>query len=144
MTAGTRRAHGALALTLTALVPAALAAPAGAAGAGAPNPDRLTNVATAQPKQRGRIVPNKLSRELAEIPQASGADLLEGATPGVAPAFYGYDGFDQARLPLIPTPPSTTEAQKTEPDKNTYLVLSRQKGADPSCDYGTQFLFQGQ
>src|SRR3954453_24206436 len=144
MTAGTRRAHGALALTLTALVPAALAAPAGAAGPGAPNPDRLTNVATAQPKQRGRIVPNKLSRELAEIPQASGADLLEGATPGVAPAFYGSDSFDEGELPLIAIPPSTTEAQKTEPDKNTCLVVGAKKGADPSYDYGPHFLFQGQ
>src|SRR3954453_7081528 len=143
MTAGTRRAHGALALTLAALVPAAFAAPAGAAGAGAPNPDRLTNVATAQPKQRGRIVPNKLSRELAEVQQAFGADLVEGADPGVAPAFYGYDSFDEAALPLIAIPPSTTEAQKTEPDKNTYLVLDGQKGADPSYDYGTHFLYQG-
>jgi hypothetical protein len=90
-----------------------------------------------QPKQRGRIVPNKLSRELGEIPQASGADLIDGADPGVAPAFYGYARFDEAALPLIPLPPSTTEAQKTEPDKNTYLVMSGQKGADPACDYGT-------
>src|SRR4051794_1236833 len=141
MTSGTRRAHGALALTLAALFPAALAAPAGAVAT--PNPDQLANVATAQPKQRGRVVPNKLSRELAELPQASGADLLEGANPGVAPAFYGYDRFDEAALPLIAIPPSTTEAQKTEPDKNTYLVLSGQKGADPAYDYGTHFLFQG-
>jgi hypothetical protein len=140
MTASTRRARGALALAVAALVPAALAVPAGAA---APDPDDLTNVATAQPKQRGRVVPNKLSRELAEIPQASGADLLEGAGPGVAPAFYGYDSFDEAALPLIALPPSTTEAQKTEPDKNTYLVLNGQKGADPGYDYGTHFLYQG-
>jgi hypothetical protein len=36
-----------------------------------------------------------------------------------------------------------TEAQKTEPDKNTYLVLKGQTGADPGYDYGTHFLFQG-
>ena len=35
------------------------------------------------------------------------------------------------------------EAQKTEPDKNTYLVLDDQKGADPNYDYGRHFLFQG-
>jgi len=35
------------------------------------------------------------------------------------------------------------EAQKTEPDKNTYLVLRNQKGADREYDYGTHFLFQG-
>src|SRR5919199_2726445 len=115
MTAGTRRARRALALALAALVPAALAAPAGAADL---NADHLTNVPTAEPKQRGRIVPNKLSRELAEIPQASGADLLEGADPAVAPAFYGYDSIDDA-TPMIALPGSAVEAQKTEPDKNT-------------------------
>ena len=90
----------------------------------------------------GRPVPNKLSRELAEIPQASGADLIDGADPAVAPAFYGYD-FTDAAHPLIAIPPATAEAQKTEPDKNTYLVLSGQKGADPAFDYGTHFVFQG-
>jgi hypothetical protein len=127
---------GALALVLPALI----AAPAGAAQ---PDPDHLTNVPKAQPKQRGRPVPNKLSRELAETRQASGADLLDGADPGTTPAFYGYDRFDEAALPLIAIPPSTAEAQKTEPDKNTYLVLAGQKGADPSVDYGMHFLFQG-
>ena len=38
---------------------------------------------------------------------------------------------------------SNAEATKTEPDKNTYLVLYGQRGADPSYDYGTHFLFQG-
>jgi hypothetical protein len=41
------------------------------------------------------------------------------------------------------TRPPVTEAQKTEPDKNVYLVLKGQKGADPAYDYGTHFLFQG-
>jgi hypothetical protein len=35
------------------------------------------------------------------------------------------------------------KATKSEPDKNTYLVLRGQKGADPAYDYGTHFLFQG-
>ena len=35
------------------------------------------------------------------------------------------------------------EASKTEPDKNTYLVLDRQEGPDPNYDYGRHFLFQG-
>ena len=38
---------------------------------------------------------------------------------------------------------TTNEAHKTEPDKNTYLVLRGQPGADPDYDYGTHFLFQG-
>src|SRR4051794_1072970 len=138
MTRAKRR--GALIGALTALIPAVLAVPAGAAQ---PDPDHLTNVPKAQPKVLGRPVPNKLSRELAEIPQASGADLIDGASDtAVAPAFYGYD-FTDAAHPLIALPPSTAEAQKTEPDKNTYLVLSGQKGADPAYDYGTHFVYQG-
>jgi hypothetical protein len=34
-------------------------------------------------------------------------------------------------------------SDKTEPDKNTYLVLSGQHGPDPGYDYGTHFLYQG-
>jgi hypothetical protein len=37
----------------------------------------------------------------------------------------------------------TGTPSKTEPDKNSYLVLRGQKGADPTYDYGTHFLFQG-
>ena len=46
---------------------------------------------------------------------------------------------------MVPRPPSSnTEAQKTEPDKNTYLVFTKSlPGADPNYDYGTHFLFQG-
>jgi hypothetical protein len=140
MTPGDRRARGVLGGVLAALAAAALAAPAGAAGVDA---DHLANVPTAQPKQRGRAVPNKLSRELAEIPQASGADLIEGANPGVAPAFFGYSLYSDPDNPLVAIPPSTAEAHKTEPDKNTYLVLGGQKGADPAYDYGTHFVYQG-
>ena len=44
----------------------------------------------------------------------------------------------------VPTAGVNNEAQKTEPDKNTYLVLPQgQPGADPNYDYGTHFLFQG-
>ena len=133
-----RGARLALVAALSALVPAAFA---GSAAADV-NADHLSNVPNAQPKVLGRPVPNKLSRELAEIPQASGADLIDGADPAVAPAFYGYD-FTDAAHPLIAIPPLTAEAQKTEPDKNTYLVLSGQKGADPAFDYGTHFVYQG-
>src|SRR4051812_11700863 len=125
---------------LVALAPAALAGSAMAADVDA---DQLTNVPTAQPKQRGRVVPNKLSRGIAEIPQASGADLLEGAHPGVAPAFFGYSLYSDPDNPLVAIPPSVAEAHKTEPDKNTYLVLDGQTGADPAYDYGEHFVFQG-
>jgi hypothetical protein len=44
----------------------------------------------------------------------------------------------------MPTPTSATEAQKSEPDKNTYLVFRHSlPGADPHYDYGQHFLFQG-
>lgn len=35
------------------------------------------------------------------------------------------------------------EATRTEPDKNTDLILGRQDGPDPDDDYGTHFPFQG-
>ena len=139
MTRRTRWTRAIVATALAALVPAV---PAAAEGGSGVNPDQLTNVPHAQPKQRGRWVPNKLSRELAEIQQATGSDLIDGADPAVAPAFFGYS-FTDANNPLVPIPPSTAEARKTEPDKNTYLVLSGQKGADPNFDYGTHFVFQG-
>jgi hypothetical protein len=40
-------------------------------------------------------------------------------------------------------PPTKVEASKTEPDKNTYLRLNNQHGADPNYNYGTHFRFQG-
>ena len=44
---------------------------------------------------------------------------------------------------MIPLAGTTTEASKTEPDKNTYLVLKDQHGFDPTYDYGRHFLYQG-
>ena len=45
---------------------------------------------------------------------------------------------------MVPTAATPTEAQKTEPDKNTYLVFRRGlEGADSGYDYGKRFLFQG-
>jgi hypothetical protein len=139
MTRSRRRARGALVTALAALAAAATAVPASATGV---DPDHLTTVPHANAKVRRRSVPNKLSRGLAEIPQASGADLLEGADPAVAPAFYGYS-FTDPDNPLVAIPPLAAEAHKTEPDRNTYLVLGGQKGADPAYDYGSHFLFQG-
>ncbi len=45
-------------------------------------------------------------------------------------------------LPRVPQSPGASSS-KSKPDKNTYLVLRGQKGADPGYDYGTFFLFQG-
>lgn len=111
----------------------------------------LTDV-KANPKAAGLSSPNILSPELIESPVAQGSNpvenpqtvtLADGTT--ATAAFYGYD----ADGPLLPAPgdlPSAThkvEASKTEPDKNTYLVLYGQTGPDAAYDYGTHFLFQG-
>jgi hypothetical protein len=109
-------------------------------------------VASAQPKSPGVSSPNILPPEFVETPVAQGSYVLEnpatitltdGTTLGISR--YGYDD-DGPPLPAPGDLPSAThkvEATKTEPDKNTYLVLYGQTGADPSYDYGTHFVFQG-
>jgi len=109
-----------------------------ATGAGAQG---LTPVPNANPKSPGVPVPNFLSVELAEIVRAQGSMPLEN--PKDWAAFYGYNNDRPNLVPLPPPAVFNVEASKTEPDKNTYLVLTGQSGADPSYDYGTQFLFQG-
>ena len=111
----------------------------------------LTGVASATAKSPGVAAPNALSPELIAVVAAQGANRVENpmvlpiGDPAVSVTHYGYDSDG----PLIPAPgdgPSAThrvEATKTEPDKNTYLVLRHQTGADPGYDYGTHFLFQG-
>jgi hypothetical protein len=112
----------------------------------------LQNVASANPKTVGFSSPNILSPQLIEAPVAQGSIALENPQAVTLPdgttataAFYGYDGDG----PMLPAPgdlPSAThlvESSKTEPDKNTYLVLYGQTGPDASYDYGTHFLFQG-
>ena len=101
--------------------------------------DRLpTHVPAANPRIAGQSTPNILSPELIETIAAQGSFVMENPT-GVF-KFYGYNDNG----PLTPTTAgSKFEARKTEPDKNTYLVLKNQSGADPLYDYGTHFLFQG-
>jgi hypothetical protein len=109
-------------------------------------------VLAANPKSPGVTVPTALPPELIQTPVAQGSNALEnpatvtlagGSTTTIT--HYGYDGNG----PLLPAPgdlPGPThlvEASKTEPDKNTYLVLFGQTGADPTYDYGTHFLYQG-
>ena len=105
------------------------------------------SVATAQPaavpKVLGNSAPNALAAGLVESPVVQGSQPLENATATIG--FYGYD----ANGPMLPAPGDVqasghnVEASKTEPDKNTYLVLDRQEGPDPNSDYGRRFLFQG-
>ena len=112
----------------------------------------LTPVPTANPKSPGLTTATALSPELIQTAAAQGSIPVEnpasvttasGAVVDIR--FYGYmnDG------PLMPLPGDVqsathnVEASKTEPDKNTYLVLEGQKGADATYDYGRHFLFQG-
>ena len=103
----------------------------------------LTPVPSANTKAPGVVRGNELSPELSEVPIAYGANALEN--PSVAIAYYGYDNNG----PMVPAPGavqstvSSVEASKTEPDKNTYLVLDGLRGMDPTFNYGNRFLFQG-
>ncbi len=123
---------GMLAAGLTATV---IFVAAGAASS--PNLTSFTNIAAANPKAPGFTAPNILSPELTEAAVAQGSMRLENGTASVP--FYGYDGDGT----LVPLPGTNAEATKSEPDKNTYLVIDGLNGADPGVDYGTHFLFQG-
>ena len=91
-------------------------------------PGWVTSVSSANPKAAGVSAPNVLSPELIATIVAQGSNQLEN--PSDLSSFYGYDNGG----PLVPAPgdlPSAVhkvEATKTEPDKNTYLILENQKG----------------
>lgn len=98
----------------------------------------LTPVPNANPKVTGMAAPNVLSPELIETIVARGNMPLEN--PTAAYTFYGYDN-NGTMLPSNTT--TLKEASKTEPDKNVYLVLEGQSGADGNANYGNHFIFQG-
>jgi len=131
--------------TLAAVVGGGLAATAaltaigvGAGTAAEPLSGLTLHGVPANPKVPGTWYPNVLSPELAEVAVAHGSTRLENGTKEIP--YYGYLG-DGPLLPLLPG--SNAEATKTEPDKNTYLVLDGQTGADPGASYGRHFLYQG-
>jgi hypothetical protein len=106
------------------LCAAAVVATVGAASP--PSGPSLTNVAQANTKATGYAPPDVLSAELQQAVVAQGATRVEN--PSSAVSYYGYenDVLDEAGLPvMVPGGSFTTEAQKTEPDKNTYLVFKR-------------------
>jgi hypothetical protein len=85
-----------------------------------------------------------LSPALIEKPVAEGRFRLENPSKYIGYYGYGNDG------PLVPAKGAAPkkggkfiEATKTEPDKNTYLVLTGAKGAAKGYNYGTHFVFQG-
>jgi hypothetical protein len=115
-------------------------------------PFGLHPVLGAQPKAPGLTSPTLVAPELALTVLTQGSQPVENpasvtrADGTIATVtHYGYDGDG----PLLPAPgdlPSAThkvEASKTEPDKNAYLTLFGQTGADPAYDYGTHFIYQG-
>lgn len=109
-----------------------------ALGAGAACAQGLTNVINANPKTPGVTSPTVLSAELAQVVRAQGSMPVEN--PSASIKYYGYLSNQPN---LVPALGSNVEATKTEPDKNTYLVLRGLTGFDPKYDYGTHFLFQG-
>jgi hypothetical protein len=141
MQRGKRRAPGVLAAG--AIAGAALFTAVGSAGlAGGPT---LTPVPAPNAKSPGVAPASKLSPELTQVVVAQGSNRVENPSGGIST--YGYDDDVLAangEPQMLPTPASPTEAHKTEPDKNVYLVFrDGLKGADPNYDYGTHFLFQG-
>jgi hypothetical protein len=135
----------ALAVLAAAAISALPAGPAFANEGNGPNgqPGRVTSVPAANPKSVGIPAPNVLSPELIESVVAQGSWKLEN--PADSSSYYG-SGNDGPPVPVpgdLPSSNHKLEATKTEPDKNTYLVLENQRGADPNYNYGTHFLFQG-
>ena len=135
------------------VVGAAAASLAVLAATGAAGPSiSLTHVPSANAKTSGYSRPNVLSPELQDVTWAQGSTPVENPSNGIS--YYGYDDgntFLPVPSAYVAGPPASVtvsqatpiEASKTEPDKNTYLVLDHQSGADKSYDYGHHFLFQG-
>jgi hypothetical protein len=124
------------------LIVGAVVAAVAAAGPGTD----LTAVPSANTRSAGYAPASALSAELAQIAVAQGSTKVENPSADVS--YYGYDndvlgpGGQPLMVPTAATP--ATEAHKTEPDKNTYLVFEKGlTGADPAYDYGTHYLFQG-
>ena len=103
----------------------------------------LSDAGPANTKVAGISSPDKLSPQVRESTVAQGSTPLEN--PSAAIGYYGYY-TDGPMLPgpgAVQSPGHNVEASKSEPDKNTYLVVDGQHGADPAYDYGTHFLYQG-
>ncbi len=103
----------------------------------------IASVATAVAKADKTAADSVLSAAFSQKPVAAGRMKLENPTALLVAYGYASDG------PMVPVAGDTqskehqVEASKTEPDKNTYLVLQGQTGADGAYAYGTHFLFQG-
>jgi hypothetical protein len=136
-------------LIALAAVAAGITALAVAGSAAPPDGPHLSDVSTPNTKAVGVAPASKLSPELRQIAQAQGSTALENPNTAAKTSFYGYQNDvvspgDPTKPQMVPVSGTIDEAQKTEPDKNTYLVFKNSlPGADPSYWYGTHFLFQG-
>lgn len=84
-----------------------------------------------------------LSPGLMQVSVAEGNYKLENPSKYLTYYGYGSDGPIAAAPGAVPSKEKFIEATKTEPDKNTYLVLDGQIGPSKGYKYGTHFLFQG-
>jgi hypothetical protein len=84
-----------------------------------------------------------LAPGLSQTPVAEGSYKLENPSKELAYYGYGADGPLQPAKGAVPSKDKKIEATKTEPDKNTYLVLTGATGPAKGYNYGTHFLFQG-
>lgn len=98
---------------------------------------------SANPREDGKTAEDVLSPELKEGIAAKGDMKLENPTDQLSHYGYGADGPMAPAAGAVQAKGHNVEATKTEPDKNTYLVLDGQKGPDASYNYGSHFLFQG-
>jgi hypothetical protein len=103
----------------------------------------LTDAGPANTKVAGISSADRLSPQVRESSVAQGSTPLEN--PSAAIGYYGYysDGQMVPAPGAVQSPGHNVEGSKSEPDKNTYLVVGGQHGADASYDYGTHFLYQG-
>jgi len=132
--------------TLVLAVVAAAAIFAAAVSAAGSDDLQLANVPSANTRAVGYAPVSLYSAGLTPVVVAQGSMKLEN--PDGIVTNYGYENdvpspSDPAVPLMVPSGAIATEAQKTEPDKNVYLVLKNQHGAGATVDYGTHFLYQG-
>ena len=104
---------------------------------------KITDLAANNAKTDGVAAVNVIAAELGQSIVAEGRMKLENPTDLIG--YYGYDN-DGPLTPAVgrvQSKDNQVEATKTEPDKNTYLILADQNGADAAYNYGTHFVFQG-
>jgi hypothetical protein len=136
-----------LRLVLAGTAGLAVVAFVAATSASPPHEPDLTSVASANTRAAGYAPSSKFSVELTGQVVAQGATPLEN--PISLTGFYGYQNDvvsagDATKPQMVPIQGINNEAQKTEPDENTYLSFKHAlHGADPNYYYGKRFLYQG-